>query len=58
MEKECCVRGYHVYSDIWEAVIGKELDCQWDPSNADDGNKDGTSQVGSGSSPRHGRTCI
>ena len=36
MEKECCVRGYHVYSDIWEAVIGEELDCRWDPSNAID----------------------
>ena len=51
MEKECCVCGYHVYSDIWEAVIGEELDWQWDPSNADDGNEDGTSQIGSGSSP-------
>ena len=51
MEKECCVRGYHVYSDIWEAVIGEELDWQWDPSNVDDGNEDGTSQIGSGSSP-------
>ena len=36
MEKKCCVRGYHVYSDIWEAVIGEELDCRRDPSNAID----------------------
>ena len=25
-----------VYGDIWEAVIGEELDCQRDPSNAID----------------------
>ena len=35
MEK-CCVCSYHVYSDIWEATIGKELNCQQEPSNATD----------------------
>ena len=24
-----CVRGYHVYKDIWEAAIGEELLCEW-----------------------------
>ena len=36
MEKECCVRGFYVYSDMWEAIIGEELHCQQDLSNATD----------------------
>ena len=36
MERECCVRGYHVYIDVWDAAIGEELDCQREPSNAND----------------------
>lgn len=32
----CCVRGYHVYKDIWEAVIGEELVCDREPNNPRD----------------------
>ena len=35
-EKECSIRGYHVYKEIWEAAIGEELDCRREPSNAID----------------------
>ena len=27
------VRGYHIYKDIWDAVIGKELLCKREPDN-------------------------
>ena len=36
MERECCIRGYHVYSEMWEAAIGEELDCRQQPSNTSD----------------------
>ena len=36
MERECCVRGYHVYIDVWDASIGEELDCHREPNNAKD----------------------
>ena len=26
---DSCVRGYHVYNDIWEASVGEELPCQY-----------------------------
>ena len=29
----CCVRGYHVYKNIWDASIGEELVCRREPSN-------------------------
>ena len=37
-EKEvtCRVRGYHVYKDIWAAVIGEELVCSREPTNMAD----------------------
>ena len=35
-ERVCCVCGYHVYMDVWDAAIGEELDCQREPSNAND----------------------
>ena len=25
--KDLCVRGYHVYQDIWEAAVGEMLVC-------------------------------
>ncbi len=28
-----CVRGYHVYKDIWEASVGEELPCQRENGN-------------------------
>ena len=33
---ESCVRGYHVYKDIWEASVGKELPCQRENGNRAD----------------------
>ena len=23
-----CIRGYHEYKDIWDAVVGEVLDCE------------------------------
>ena len=42
-----CVRGYHVYREIWEAAVGEVLICEREPRNAKDGyavavKKDGT----------------
>lgn len=31
-----CVRGYHVYQDVWTAAIGEELVCQLERGNAHD----------------------
>ena len=33
---ELFVRGYHVYRNIWEAAIGKELPCEWETRNTKD----------------------
>jgi len=33
LEVEAMVRGYHVYQDIWDAVIHEELVCVSDPDN-------------------------
>ena len=35
-EIECCVRGYHVYQEVWEAAIDEELICRPERSNAHD----------------------
>ena len=34
MEMPCCVRGYHVYKEVREAVIRKVLECHREPTNA------------------------
>ena len=34
--EKCCVCGYHVYKNIWDASIGEELACQREPSNGVD----------------------
>ena len=31
-----CVRGYHVYKDIWDATIGEELECARESENPAD----------------------
>ena len=31
-----CVCGYHYYQDIWEPVIGEELECTQEPGNLHD----------------------
>ena len=33
---ELCVRGYHVYKDIWEAAIGELLPCERETRNTKD----------------------
>ena len=32
-EMACCVRGYHVYKDIWAAAIREVLVCSTEPTN-------------------------
>ena len=34
LERECCVRGYHIYAHI--AAVGEVLDCLCKPDNAND----------------------
>ena len=34
-EMACCVRGYHVYKDMWAAAIGEVLVCSREPTNAE-----------------------
>ena len=31
-----CVRGYHIYHDIWEAAVGETLVCLREPRNSHD----------------------
>ena len=31
-----CIRGYHVYKDVWTAAVGETLVCQREPENAID----------------------
>ena len=33
---ESCVKGYHIYQELWEAVIGEELQCQRERDNPTD----------------------
>ena len=33
---DSCVRGYHVYNDIWEASVDEELPCQCEDGNSAD----------------------
>ena len=35
-KRNSCVRGYHIYKDIWDAVIGEELRCEREPDNRSD----------------------
>ena len=35
-EKEGCVRGYHVYHNIWDSAINEELPCEREVHNAMD----------------------
>ena len=35
-ERDCCIRGYHVYKEIWQAAIGEELECDKEPDNSCD----------------------
>ena len=31
---ESAIRGYHVYKEVWDAAIGEELLCRWEPGSA------------------------
>ena len=35
-EVACCVRGYHIYKDIWQGSIGDTLVCERQLSNLKD----------------------
>ena len=35
-ERACCVRGYHVYQEIWETAVGEVLACEREPRNTQD----------------------
>ena len=35
-ERKCCIRGYHVYKEVWEAVVEESLVCEREPENASD----------------------
>ena len=35
-EKDCCVRGYHIYQWVWDAAIGENLTCRREPTNESD----------------------
>ena len=35
-ERDCCVRGYHVYQEVWEAAVDEVLACERQPRNAAD----------------------
>lgn len=32
----CCIRGYHVYQQIWTSTIGEILSCEREPTNGVD----------------------
>ena len=31
-----CVRGYHIYKELWAATVGEALVCERKPKNASD----------------------
>ena len=33
---ESCIRGYHVYKDLWDASIGEDTLCESEPLNDED----------------------
>ena len=36
LERECCIRGYHIYRAIWHAAVGETLLCAREPTNNSD----------------------
>lgn len=34
--KEMCIRGYHVYKEIWDAIVGEILQCERETDNEKD----------------------
>ena len=35
-QKESCIRGYHIYRERWDAVVGEKLECQRERGNTTD----------------------
>jgi len=35
-ERNCCMRGYHLYQHIWDAVVREHLNCEREPRNSND----------------------
>ena len=35
-EVESCIRGYHIYKDIWTSTVGEHLDCVREINNPED----------------------
>ena len=35
-EKPCCIRGYHIYEEVWVAAVGEELVCERETDNSYD----------------------
>ena len=33
---ESCIRGYHVYKELWDALIGEDILCEREPFNDKD----------------------
>ena len=31
--RDCCIHGYHVYKEMWEAAAGEVLECMKEPHN-------------------------
>ena len=34
--RNCCIQGYHVYKEVWEAAVGEALVCEREPENVSD----------------------
>ena len=35
-KRNCCIRGYHLYKEVWKALLGESLVCEREPENAFD----------------------
>ena len=33
---DCCICGYHVHKNIWQASMGEKLECDREPDNSCD----------------------
>ena len=31
-----CIRGFHIYKDVWEPIVGEELECKIEDNNEHD----------------------
>jgi len=35
-ERNCYIRGYHLYKEVWKVSLGESLVCEREPENAFD----------------------